>query len=472
MSRKRKENIILSKILVIDAGSKGVCVGKAEDGKIVLIPNVLPGDVVDVKVFKKKSKYYEGIAIHFHEKSADRIPPICSHFGYCGGCKWQNMQYEAQLKYKQNEVWNHLKRIGKVTLPEMTPIVGSKDIFYYRNKMEFSFSDTKWLTPEQIASEEVIDREHALGFHIPKMWDKILDIDHCYLQPDPSNAIRNGLKAFCIQNQIPFYSPRQQTGLMRSLMIRTSSIGEIMVLVQFYAPMEKEIALVMGYLEQNFPEITSLQYVINQKANDTIYDQEVVCFAGKNFIEEAMEGLKFKIQAKSFYQTNSKQAYELYQITRNFAQLSGKEVVFDLYTGTGTIALFVSKLAKKVVGVEAVADAIKDAVENAKNNEISNCHFEVGDMKNVFNDEFIARHGKPDVVITDPPRDGMHADVVAQLLKIEAPKIVYVSCNSATQARDLALLEEKYEVQKIQPVDMFPQTYHVENVVLLTLKNV
>lgn len=472
MSRKRKENIILSKILVIDAGSKGVCVGKAEDGKIVLIPNVVPGDVVDVKVFKKKSKYYEGIAIHFHEKSADRIPPICSHFGYCGGCKWQNMQYEAQLKYKQNEVWNHLKRIGKVTLPEMTPIVGSKDIFYYRNKMEFSFSDTKWLTQEQIASEEVIDREHALGFHIPKMWDKILDIDHCYLQPDPSNAIRNGLKAFCIQNQIPFYSPRQQTGLMRSLMIRTSSIGEIMVLVQFYAPMEKEIALVIGYLEQNFPEITSLQYVINQKANDTIYDQEVVCFAGKNFIEEAMEGLKFKIQAKSFYQTNSKQAYELYQITRNFAQLSGKEVVFDLYTGTGTIALFVSKLAKKVVGVEAVADAIKDAVENAKNNEISNCHFEVGDMKNVFNDEFIARHGKPDVVITDPPRDGMHADVVAQLLKIEAPKIVYVSCNSATQARDLALLEEKYEVQKIQPVDMFPQTYHVENVVLLTLKNV
>ena len=471
MSRKRKENIILSKILVIDAGSKGVCVGKAEDGKIVLIPNVVPGDVVDVKVFKKKSKYYEGIAIHFHEKSADRIPPICSHFGYCGGCKWQNMQYEAQLKYKQNEVWNHLKRIGKVTLPEMTPIVGSKDIFYYRNKMEFSFSDTKWLTPEQIASEEVIDREHALGFHIPKMWDKILDIDHCYLQPDPSNAIRNGLKAFCMQNQIPFYSPRQQTGLMRSLMIRTSSIGEIMVLVQFYAPMEKEIALVMGYLEQNFPEITSLQYVINQKANDTIYDQEVVSFAGKNFIEEEMEGLKFKIQVKSFYQTNSKQAYELYQITRDFAQLSGKEVVFDLYTGTGTIALFVSKLAKKVVGVEAVADAIKDAEENAKNNQISNCHFEVGDMKNVFNDEFIARHGKPDVVITDPPRDGMHADVVAQLLKIEAPKIVYVSCNSATQARDLALLDEKYEVQKIQPVDMFPQTYHVENVVLLTLKN-
>lgn len=471
MSRKRKENIILSKILVIDAGSKGVCVGKAEDGKIVLIPNVVPGDVVDVKVFKKKSKYYEGIAIHFHEKSADRIPPICNHFGYCGGCKWQNMQYEAQLKYKQNEVWNHLKRIGKVTLPEITPIVGSKDIFYYRNKMEFSFSDTKWLTPEQIASEEVIDREHALGFHIPKMWDKILDIDHCYLQPDPSNAIRNGLKAFCIQNQIPFYSPRQQTGLMRSLMIRTSSIGEIMVLVQFYAPMEQEIAMVMGYLEQNFPEITSLQYVINQKANDTIYDQEVVCFAGKNFIEEEMEGLKFKIQAKSFYQTNSKQAYELYQITRDFAQLSGKEVVFDLYTGTGTIALFVSKLAKKVVGVEAVADAIKDAEENAKNNQINNCHFEVGDMKNVFNDEFIARHGKPDVVITDPPRDGMHADVVAQLLKIEAPKIVYVSCNSATQARDLALLDEKYEVQKIQPVDMFPQTYHVENVVLLTLKN-
>jgi 23S rRNA (uracil1939-C5)-methyltransferase len=471
MSRKKKENIILSKILVIDAGSKGICVGKAEDGKIVLIPNVVPGDVVDVKVFKKKSKYYEGIAIHFHEKSADRIPPICSHFGYCGGCKWQNMQYEAQLKYKQNEVWNHLKRIGKVTLPEITPIVGSKDIFYYRNKMEFSFSNTKWLTPEQIASEEVIDREHALGFHIPKMWDKILDIDHCYLQPDPSNAIRNGLKAFCMQNQIPFYSPRQQTGLMRSLMIRTSSIGEIMVLVQFYAPLEKEIAMVMGYLEQNFPEITSLQYVINQKANDTIYDQEVVCFAGKNFIEEAMEGLKFKIQVKSFYQTNSKQAYELYQITRNFAQLTGKEVVFDLYTGTGTIALFVSKLAKKVVGVEAVADAIKDAEENAKNNQIDNCFFEVGDMKNVFNDEFIARHGKPDVVITDPPRDGMHADVVAQLLKVEAPKIVYVSCNSATQARDLALLDEKYEVQKIQPVDMFPQTYHVENVVLLTLKN-
>ncbi len=457
-------------MLVTDAGAKGKSIAKAPDGRVIFISNAVPGDVVDIQTMKQRKAYYEGKAIKIHEYSPKRTEPVCKHFGTCGGCKWQNMHYDYQLEYKQREVVNNLQRLGKIELPEITPISGSKDIYFYRNKMEFSFSDSKWLTLKQIQSDEIIEDRNALGFHIPGMWDKILDIDKCHLQRDPSNAIRNGVKEFATQNNIPFFNTRNQEGLLRTLMIRTSSIGELMVLVQFFKDDQEPRELVMNYLKETFPEITSLLYVINEKGNDTIYDQEVLCYAGRDHIFEEMEGLKFKINAKSFYQTNSEQAYELYKITRDFAGLNGDETVFDLYTGTGTIAQFVAKKAKKVIGVEAVPDAITAAKENAQLNGIENVEFYVGDMKNVFNDAFIAQHGQPDVVITDPPRDGMHKDVVAQLIKIKADRIVYVSCNSATQARDLALLDEYYKVERVQPVDMFPQTHHVENVVLLKLK--
>lgn len=470
MSRKKTDKIIFHEIEVLDAGAKGVSVAKAPDGKVIFIPNVVPGDVIDVQTFKKRKAYYEGKAIHFHQFSKDRVEPICQHFGDCGGCKWQNMAYEKQLEYKQNEVFNHLKRIGKIDLPAFENILGSHETYFYRNKMEFSFAESRWLTENEIKSEGEIDSKFALGFHIPKMWDKILDIEKCHLQPDPSNAIRLEVKRFAIENHLTFFNPRENRGLLRTLMIRTSTTGEVMVLIQFYENNEKDIALLMNHIKNSFKDVTSLLYVVNNKANDTIYDQKVHCFFGEDYINEEMEGLKFRIKAKSFYQTNPNQAFELYKITRDFAGLTGNEIVFDLYTGTGTIAQFVSKKAKFVVGIEAVEDAIIDAKENAINNQITNCEFIVGDMKNVFNDDFIAKYGLADVVITDPPRDGMHKDVIAQLLKIEAKKIVYVSCNSATQARDLALLDEKYKVTHVRPVDMFPQTHHVENVVLLELK--
>ncbi|EAQ48985.1 putative RNA methyltransferase [Leeuwenhoekiella blandensis MED217] len=457
-------------MLVTDAGAKGKSIAKAPDGRVIFISNAVPGDVVDIQTMKQRKAYYEGKAIKIHEYSPKRTEPVCKHFGTCGGCKWQNMHYDYQLEYKQREVVNNLQRLGKIDLPDITPISGSKDIYFYRNKMEFSFSDSKWLTLKQIQSDEIIEDRNALGFHIPGMWDKILDIDKCHLQRDPSNAIRNGVKEFATKNNIPFFNARNQEGLLRTLMIRTSSTGELMVLVQFFEDAEAQRKLVLEYLKETFPEITSLLYVINEKGNDTIYDQDIICYAGRDHIFEEMEGLKFKINAKSFYQTNSEQAYELYKITRDFAELKGDETVFDLYTGTGTIAQFVAKKAKKVIGVEAVPDAIIAAKENAQLNEIENVEFYVGDMKNVFNDAFIAQHGQPDVVITDPPRDGMHKDVVAQLIKIKADRIVYVSCNSATQARDLALLDPYYKVERVQPVDMFPQTHHVENVVLLKLK--
>ncbi|RZL44057.1 MAG: 23S rRNA (uracil(1939)-C(5))-methyltransferase RlmD, partial [Pedobacter sp.] len=435
------------------------------------IPNVVPGDVVDVQTFKKRKAYYEGKAVRFHEFSEHRVEPICQHFGVCGGCKWQNMKYDQQLFFKQNEVKNHLQRIGKIELPEFEPILGSKEQFFYRNKMEFGFSNARWLTESEIDSAEDIDNKNALGFHIPKMWDKILDIQKCHLQQDPSNAIRNEIRAFAIDNNLEFFNPRNHEGFLRTLMIRTASTGEIMVLIQFFEEQKENRELLLNFIAERFPEITSLQYVINGKPNDTIYDQKVHLFKGRDYILEEMEGLHFSINAKSFYQTNSEQAYELYKITRDFAGLTGNEVVYDLYTGTGTIAQFVSRKAKKVVGVEAVPEAIADAKENAKRNEITNCDFFVGDMKVVFNEAFIAQNGKPDVIITDPPRDGMHKDVIEQILKIAPEKVVYVSCNSATQARDLALMDEKYKVTRVRPVDMFPQTHHVENVVLLEKRN-
>ncbi|QLE01580.1 23S rRNA (uracil(1939)-C(5))-methyltransferase RlmD [Galbibacter sp. BG1] len=466
MSRKNRKQFF-EQVEVIDAGAKGKGVAKAPDGRVIFLPYAVPGDVVDVQTFKKRKAYFEGKIASFHTESPKRTTPECQHFGVCGGCKWQNMGYEHQLFYKQKEVENNLKRIGKIDLPEFTPILGSENIYFYRNKMEFSFSNSRWLTQKEIESEEHVDDKNALGFHIPGMWDKILDIKKCHLQEDPSNAIRLAVKNFAVANNLAFFNPREQSGLLRTMMIRTSSTGEIMILIQFYDDNATERELLLDHLKETFPEITSLQYVINQKPNDTIYDQEVICYAGRDHIFEEMEGLKFKINAKSFYQTNSAQAYELYKITRNFAGLSGEELVYDLYTGTGTIAQFVAKDAKKVVGVEAVPEAIEDAKANAQLNGIENVSFYAGDMKAVFNEGFIQRNGKPDVIITDPPRDGMHKDVVQQILNIAPKKVVYVSCNSATQARDLLLMDAMYKVTKVQPVDMFPQTHHVENVVLL-----
>ena len=467
---RRKKQLIFENIEVIDAGARGKTVAKAPDGRVIFLSNAVPGDVVDIKTGKKRKAYYEGQAIKFHTYSKKRTEPVCEHFEHCGGCKWQNMAYEHQLAYKENEVINNLVRIGHLELPEVTPILGCEKTYFYRNKMEFSFSNSRWLTLDEINSEEEIDNRNACGFHISGMWDKILDVKKCHLQEDPSNDIRNFIKNYGIENGLEFYNPRDQDGLLRTIMLRISSTGEIMVVIQFFKEDKEKREGLLNALSEKFPEITSLQYVINSKGNDTLYDQNIILFKGKDHIFEEMEGLKFKIGPKSFYQTNSTQAYELYKITRDFANLSGNEVVYDFYTGTGTIAQFVSKQAKKVIGVESVPEAIADAKLNAQFNNIKNVEFYAGDMKDVFNDQFIAKHGQPDVIITDPPRDGMHKNVVAKILEISPKRIVYVSCNSATQARDLALMKDNYNIIKTQAVDMFPQTHHVENVVLLELK--
>jgi len=467
MSRRKTKKQVFTNVEVIDAGAKGKTVAKAPDGRVIFLPNAVPGDVVDVQTFKKRKSYYEGKATVFHKLSDKRTEPECDHFGTCGGCKWQHMDYKFQLEYKQNEVVNNLTRIGHIELPNVSPILGSAEQYFYRNKMEFSFSDSRWLTVEEIQSDTDLGDRNALGFHIPGMWDKILDVKKCWLQADPSNDIRNAVKQFALENELEFFNTRNQTGLLRTLMIRTSSTGDIMVVVQFFKEDKIKRELLLDFLAEKFPQLTSLQYIVNEKANDTIYDQDVICYNGQDHIFEAMEGLQFKINAKSFYQTNSEQAFELYKITRDFAGLTGEELVYDLYTGTGTIAQFVAKQAKKVVGIESVPDAIIAAKENAQLNKIDNVDFYVGDMKNVFNADFINKHGQPEVIITDPPRDGMHKDVVNQILNISPKRIVYVSCNSATQARDLALMNAMYKVVKTQAVDMFPQTFHVENVVLL-----
>ena len=469
MARK-KTPTIFENIEVIDAGARGKTVAKAPDGRVIFLTNTVPGDVVDIRTGKKRKAYYEGTAIKFHKLSDKRTEAVCDHFENCGGCKWQNMAYEHQLAYKENEVTNNLVRIGHLELPEITPILGCEKQYFYRNKMEFSFSNSRWLTLEEINSEEEIDNRNACGFHISGMWDKILDVQKCHLQEDPSNDIRNFIKDFGIENNLEFYNPRAQSGLLRTIMLRISSTGEIMVVIQFFKEDKVKREALLNALSEKFPQITSLQYVINGKGNDTLYDQNIILFKGRDHIFEEMEGLKFKIGPKSFYQTNSTQAYELYKITRDFANLSGDEVVYDFYTGTGTIAQFVAKNAKKVIGVESVPEAIEDAKLNAQFNKIENVEFYAGDMKDVFNNDFISKHGQPDVIITDPPRDGMHKNVVAKILEISPKRIVYVSCNSATQARDLSLMKEQYTIVKTQAVDMFPQTHHVENVVLLELK--
>jgi len=468
---RRKKQLIFENIEVIDAGARGKTVAKAPDGRVIFLTNTVPGDIVDIRTGKKRKAYFEGTAIKFHKYSDKRTEPVCEHFEHCGGCKWQNMAYEHQLTYKENEVVNNLIRIGHLELPEVTPILGCEKTYFYRNKMEFSFSNSRWLTLEEINSEEEIDNRNACGFHISGMWDKILDVSKCHLQEDPSNAIRNFIKDYGIKNGLEFYNPRDQDGLLRTIMLRISSTGEIMVVVQFFKENRLKREGLLNALAEKFPEITSLQYVINSKGNDTLYDQNIILFKGRDHIFETMEGLQFKIGPKSFYQTNSTQAYELYKITRNFANLTGNEVVYDFYTGTGTIAQFVAKNAKKVIGVESVPEAIEDAKLNAQFNNIENVEFYAGDMKDVFNNSFIKKHGQPDVIITDPPRDGMHKNVVAKILEISPKRIVYVSCNSATQARDLSLMKAQYNIIKTQAVDMFPQTHHVENVVLLELKD-
>ena len=466
---RSRNPIILPQVTIEGMAAKGKAFGRAADQRIVFVPYAAPGDIADIRVTKKRSNYYEGIIESLHKASPDRIDPKCAHFGLCGGCKWQHISYEAQLAGKQDEVIQHLKRIGGVSPEHTGEILGCEDPYYYRNKMEFSFSDSKWLTPEEIASDKNFNR-NALGFHKPQMWDKVIDLDACHLQSDPSNAIRNFCKEEAERQNLRFFNPRHQSGDLRTLMIRNTQSNQLMVLIQFCEASEGAIQRYMSAILSAFPTIHSLLYTINIKANDTLYDQEIHCFHGADFIEEEMEGLRFAIDSKSFYQTNSKQAYRLYQVVREFAQIKSSDIVYDLYTGTGTIAQFVAKNAQKVIGVESVPEAIQKAQENAAVNGIHNVHFEVGDMRTVFNDDFIARHSKADVVITDPPRDGMHPDVVEQLLTLNAPRIVYVSCNSATQARDLQRLSTSYRTLKSQAVDMFPQTHHVENVVLLELR--
>ncbi|MBD8490331.1 23S rRNA (uracil(1939)-C(5))-methyltransferase RlmD [Echinicola sp. CAU 1574] len=467
MSRKMK-NKVLENLTIERIASEGKSIAHYE-GKVVFVQQVAPGDVVDVRITKGKSSFMEGEAIKIHKYSNDRVEPFCSHFGVCGGCKWQHINYDLQLTYKRQQVLDQFQRIAKVPIPEVKPIIGSAKTQYYRNKLDFTFSNNRWLTREEINSGKEFER-NALGFHIPKRFDKIVDIEHCYLQGDISNDVRNELRDFALKNNISFFDMIKQEGVLRNLIIRTTSTGETMVIVQFGEDASEEIQKVMEFLADRFPNITSLLYIINLKKNETFHDQEIHIFRGRDYIIEQMEGLEFRIGPKSFYQTNSEQAYELYKVTREFAGLQGNEVVYDLYTGTGTIANFVAKKAKQVIGIEYVEAAIEDAKLNAKVNGLENTLFYAGDMKDMLTDEFISEHAAPDVIITDPPRAGMHEDVVKMLLKLEAPKIVYVSCNPATQARDVALLGEKYQVDIVQPVDMFPQTYHVENVVLLTLK--
>ena len=468
MRKFKRQNLpLLENLEVIDTSDDGAGVSKHNE-MVVFIKGAVPGDVVDAQLTMKKKNFAEGKVTTIKIASPKRTEPVCVHFGTCGGCKWQNLAYSEQLLFKQKKVLDSFTRIAKVEIPEVNTILGSSEEYYYRNKLEFTFSNKRWLKKEEMYETSEGRMMDALGFHIPGMFDKILDINHCYLQSDPSNAIRNAVREYTLKNKFPFFDLRVQNGLMRNLIIRTSIIGELMVIVVFYQNDVEEIKGLLIHLKESFPQITSLQYIVNGKKNDTISDQNVILFSGRDFIYEEMEGLKFKVSAKSFYQTNSKQAYELYKITRDFADLKGDEVVYDLYTGTGTIANFIAKQCAKVVGVEYIEIAIADAKENSEINNIHNTLFYAGDMKDLLTADFIETNGRPDVIITDPPRAGMHTDVVNAIMNSGAKRIVYVSCNPATQARDVALMDSLYKVEKIQPVDMFPQTHHVENVVLLS----
>lgn len=464
MARGKKpllENIEIKKI-----AAEGKSIAYVDE-KVLFVPNTVPGDIVDVQVTRKRKSFLEGFIVNVRKYSDIRTEPFCAHFGVCGGCKWQNLPYQLQTEFKQQEIVDNLQRIGKVELQNVSPIISSPKTTYYRNKLEYTFCNKRFLTREEIANGQDIDRTPAVGFHVPGLFDKVIDIKKCYLQAEPSNAVRNFIRDYAIEHEFSFYDIREQAGFLRTLIIRTSSTGEVMVIVTFGEENREAREGLLNALVQQFPEITSLMYVINEKMNDTITDQEVICFHGNDHIFEQMEDLKFKIGPKSFYQTNSEQAYNLYASTRELAGLTGNEVVYDLYTGTGTIANFVARNAQKVIGIEYVPEAIEDAKINSALNNIHNTLFYAGDMKDVLNDEFIRRHGHPDVIITDPPRAGMHKDVVDTILKAAPERIVYVSCNSATQARDLALMDADYKVMAVQAVDMFPHTHHVENIVLL-----
>ena len=478
MARKKKELPLLEQVTITDVAAEGKALARVND-MVVFVPYVVPGDVVDLQVKRKKHSYAEAVAVKFHEYSPLRSEPFCKHFGVCGGCKWQCLKYEEQIRYKQKQVTDNLVRIGKIELPEISPILGSEQTERYRNKLEFTFSNKRWLTQEEVEKDFKYDQMNAVGFHIPGAFDKVLAIDECHLMDDICNRIRNGVRDYAYEHGYTFFDLRSQEGMLRNMMIRIAedendrSIKGLMVVMQFkiVAPEEEaQMLQLLQFMADTWPEITSLIYVINNKCNDTIGDLPIHVFKGDDHIIEEMEGLKFKVGPKSFYQTNSRQAYNLYKVTREFAGLTGDELVYDLYTGTGTIANFVSRKARQVIGIEYVPEAIEDAKVNSAINGIDNTLFFAGDMKDILNQEFINQYGRPDVIITDPPRAGMHNDVIDTILFAEPKRIVYVSCNPATQARDLSLLDVKYKVMKVQPVDMFPHTHHVENVVLLELK--
>lgn len=469
MARKKKELPILERITITDVAAEGKALAKVND-LVIFVPYVVPGDIVDLQVKKKKHHYCEAVAIKFHEYSNLRSEPFCPHFGICGGCKWQCLPYDEQIKYKQKQVIDNLTRIGKIELNNVLPILGSNKTIEYRNKLEFGFSKKRWLTQEEIAGGQEYTQMNAVGFHTTGSFDKILPIEQCRLMDNINNRIRNAVRDYGYEHNLSFYDLREHSGLLRNMMIRNSNTGELMVVMQFCIMNDneqKEAENVMHFLSEEFPEITSLLYVNNRKFNDTIGDQEVIVYKGNDHIFLQMEELKFKVGPKSFYQTNTEQAYELYKVARDFAGLTGNELVYDLYTGTGTIANFVAKNSKKVIGIEYVPEAIEDAKINSQINDINNTLFFAGDMKDILNKDFIEEYGQPDVIITDPPRAGMHKDVIDTILFAEPQRIVYVSCNPATQARDLTLLDEKYKVMGVRPVDMFPHTQHVENVVLL-----
>jgi len=463
---RKKELPLLEKVRITDIGAEGNALARV-DNLVVFVPMLIPGDVVDIKVIKKRKKYLEGRVVKFHEYSPDRIEPRCIHFGICGGCKWQHLPYKLQLQYKEKQVRDNLTRIGKTDLPDINPIIGSSEIYLYRNKLEYTFSDKRWLTKEEVVSDKKFEKEDALGFHIPGLFDKVLDIEECHLQPEPSNSIKNAVRQYAHKNDLQFFDLREQKGFLRNIVIRNSLEGKVMVIVVFfYDDVEKRNGL-LDFLASEFPQITSLMFVINSKRNDSLNDQNPILYKGDDHLVEEMEGLRFRIGPKSFYQTNTRQALELYRVAKDFAGLSGKEIVYDLYTGTGTIANYLAAYADKVVGIEYVAEAVQDAKINSEINGIRNSYFFAGDMKDVLSESFFKTHGKPDVIITDPPRAGMHEEVVKIIANAAPEKIVYISCNPSTQSRDIQLLSDSYYIAAVQPVDMFPHTHHVENVVLL-----
>lgn len=465
--RKKKKNIVLEQVLVENYAAEGKSLARQE-GKVIFIEGAVPGDVVDVRLGKSKKDWAEGFPLRFHTYSKERVEPFCQHFGICGGCQWQMLPYEKQLQYKHQQVIDNLTRIGKVQLPEFFPIVGAAEDKFYRNKLEFTFSTKEYL-PDGSFDKNDRDRtfNSVLGFHAKGFFDKIVDIQKCWLQPEPQNELRNSLREFAYQKGYSFYDFREHKGLLRNLQFRICTTGEVMVNVVFGENDEKGRNEILSFIDQRFPDITSLLYTVNLKWNDSLFDQEPITYKGKGYVEEQLEDFRFKIGPKSFFQTNTKQGERLYQITRDFAELDGSQVLYDLYCGTGSIGIFCSRGAKKIIGVEAIDAAVQDAKENALLNKIDHAQFFTGDVIDVCNDEFFQTHGKPDVIITDPPRAGMHQKLVEKILEMEAPTVVYVSCNPATQARDLNLLDAKYAVTKVQPVDMFPHTHHIENVVQL-----